>query len=121
MNLLTRYAAPAALALAALSTAALAQGKQDFVLTNATGYDIAEVYVSPADTDNWEEDVMGADILTAGDYVTINFSARDKACHYDLKVVWTDGDEATWDNFNLCALSAITLHWDNGRAWADYE
>lgn len=119
MNALMKFAAPG-LALAALSTAAIA-GKQDFTLVNATGYDIAEVYVSPVNTDDWEEDVMGADILENGEGVNIDFSVRDKLCHYDLKVVWTDGDEATWDSFDLCTVSRITLHWDDGRAWANYE
>lgn len=119
MKGLIKFAAPG-LALAALSTAAWA-GKQDFTLTNDTGYDIAEVYVSPVNTDDWEEDVMGRDILEDGNNVTITFSARDKVCKYDLKVVWTDGDEATWDNFDLCTISEITLHWDDGRAWADYD
>lgn len=119
MNALLKFAVPG-FALAALSTTAIA-GKQDFVLVNATGYDIAEVYVSPVNADDWEEDVMGWDILEAGDRVNIDFSPRDKFCHYDLKVVWTDGDEATWDGFDLCTVSRVTLHWEDGRAWADYE
>lgn len=121
MNALFKLAARAALVAVAMSGTAAVAGMQDFVLVNATGYTISEVYVSPVSTADWEEDVMGRDVLGDGENVTIHFSPQDRVCHYDLKVVWDDGDEATWDDFDLCTLSVITLHWDNGRTWADYE
>jgi hypothetical protein len=99
----------------------LSAGKQDFNLVNATGYTIAEVYVAPSSSNDWEEDILGRDMLGDGEGVTINFAPNQKACMYDIHVVWDDGDEATWDSFNLCTVSEITLYWDNGRAWAEYE
>ena len=107
----------------ALSTPLLAQGRQDFTLVNRTGYDIAEVYVAPSASDDWEEDVMGRDILAAGDAVDIGFPERGKICVYDLKVVYTDGEEAEWDRFDLCALNRITIFYDRkkGETWAEYE
>lgn len=111
----------AALAVAALPSSATAQGRQDFELRNATGYDIAEVYVAPTSSDNWEEDVMGDDTLDNGKRVTIHFPVKAKQCLYDIKVVWTDGDEAQWRKFDLCTVSRITLYWTNGEASADYE
>lgn len=100
---------------------ALLAGKQDFDLVNATGYTILEVYVAPSASNNWEEDVLGRDILNDGETVTINFAPNQKACMYDILVVWEDGDQASWDSFNLCTASEITLHWENGRAWAEYQ
>jgi hypothetical protein len=47
-----------ALVLPCLAPSAVAQGKQDFSLVNQTGYDISEVYVSPANSSDWEEDVL---------------------------------------------------------------
>jgi hypothetical protein len=100
---------------------AASAGKQDFDLVNATGYTIAEVYVAPSSSNNWEEDVLGRDFLRNRERVTINFAPNQKACLYDILVVWNDGDQASWDSFNLCTLSEITLYWENGRAWADYQ
>ena len=36
-------------------------GTQDFVLVNRTSVEIHELYISSADTDDWEEDVLGVD------------------------------------------------------------
>lgn len=108
-------------ALLFFGAATVAAGKQDFDLVNATGYTIAEVYVAPSSSNNWEDDVLGRDILVDGETVTINFAPNQKACMYDILVVWDDGDQASWDNFNLCTVTEITLHWDNGKAWAEYQ
>ncbi|HEV7371318.1 hypothetical protein [Arenibaculum sp.] len=107
----------------AVSSAALAQGMQDFRLVNRTGYDIREVYVSPTSTDSWEEDVMGKDFFGNGTFVDINFHPATSACEYDLKVVYTDDEEAVWEDFDLCTITAITLFYDNKTrtTTAEYE
>jgi hypothetical protein len=119
---MTRMMFAAALALFA-STSAVAQGKQDFTLTNATGYNIYEVYVAPTKSDDWEEDVMGRDILADGEAVEITFSPKESVCYYDIKVVWDDKSDADWREFNLCEVSRITLHYNHktNETTAEYE
>lgn len=115
--------AAAALVTALLSTVALAQGKQDFRLSNRTGYTISEVYVAPSKSDDWEEDVMGRDTLDDGAYVDISFPKREKTCQYDLKVVYEDDESAEWQGFDLCSVSKISLRYNRktGETWADSE
>src|SRR3546814_1288763 len=50
---------------AGLSMTAVAwgQGKQDFTLINKTGYALSALYVSPNDEEDWQDDVLGKDIL----------------------------------------------------------
>lgn len=105
------------------STAALSQAQQDFTLINSTGYNIYEVYVAPTKSDDWEDDVMGRDILADGEEVEITFSPKERVCHYDIKVVWDDKSEAEWRQFNLCELSRITLHYNHktNETTAEYE
>ena len=102
---------------------ALAQGMQDFALVNATGYQISQVFVAPSKSEDWEEDVLGQDVLDDGETVNIRFNAKTRTCNYDLKVIYDDGDEAEWRKFDLCTVSKITLHWNRkqGTTWADYE
>ena len=114
-----KAAAMAAMLLFGATT--VSAGKQDFDLINATGYTIAELYVAPSSSNNWEEDVLGRDTLGDGEGVTINFAPNQKACMYDLLIVWEDGDQATWEGFNLCTVSEITLYWNNGKATAEYQ
>lgn len=115
----------AVLVLASLVTSgtALAEGKQNFTLKNRTGYTIAEVYVSPAKSDDWEEDVMGGDVLANGQNVNIQFSRDAKSCVWDLKVIYDDEEEAEWTGFDLCKVSTISVFYDRkkGETWAEYE
>jgi hypothetical protein len=101
------------------ATAFARAGKQDFVLHNETGVEIHEVYVSPVSSDDWEENVLGKDTLPEGDSVKITFDDRDKQVHWDLKVVDGKGNSIEWNNLNLVEISEVTLHYKDGKAWAD--
>jgi hypothetical protein len=96
-------------------------GDQDFKLLNKTGYDIASVYAAPAHDDQWGDDIMGKEMLHDGSAVDINFSHKEDACHWDLKVVYADKQTAVWSDVNLCKTSNITLHWNSktGETTAD--
>jgi hypothetical protein len=101
--------------LAATAVVARQAGKQDFVLVNQTKLEIHEVYVSASDKDDWEEDILGEDVLPDGDKVTIHFSKREKACVYDLKVVNEKKKEFVWEDIDLCKATKVTLR-PSGKA-----
>jgi len=96
-------------------------GKQDFVLHNETGVEIHELYVSPHSSNNWGEDVLGQDTLAPGASVKITFDDQEKTVKWDLKVA--DGNKHTieWDNLDLSKISEATLHYKEGKAWADVK
>ncbi len=97
----------------ALAGGAYAQSKQDFVLVNRTGYDISELYVSPAKKDSWEEDILPDDGLEDGDTQTIRFNGNTGICIWDLKVVYEEDDSsAVWHDIDLCKVSKITIRYD---------
>lgn len=107
---------------AILAFAGAAQaGTQDFSLTNATGYQIDSIFVSPTTEASWQEDIMGRDALADGEAVDITFDAPDGQCMWDLKAIYNDGEEAVWIGFDLCTISSITLHYENGTTSATYE
>ena len=112
-----------AAATALLASVPALAGDQDFTLFNKTGYDIAEVYVSPAKSKAWGDDVMEEDVLENAHSIPITFRAKNAICNYDLKVIFTDGDEAYWTNFDLCTISKIQIFWNNntGKATAKWE
>jgi hypothetical protein len=123
-NLVSKTKAIIALGVIAIfvtATAFARVGKQDFVLHNETGVEIHEVYVSPVTTDEWEEDVLGTDTLADGDSVKITFDDRDKHVHWDLKVVDGKGNSIEWHDLNLIEISEVTLHYKDGKAWADVK
>jgi hypothetical protein len=96
-------------------------GAQDFVLNNATGVDIYELYVSPASTDDWQEDVLGVDVLEDGDSVEISFDRDEDAAYWDLMVVDSEGDNIQWYRLKLTEISEVTLRIKNGKAIAEVE
>jgi hypothetical protein len=109
------------LAVFVTATALARQGKQDFMLHNATGVEIHELYVSPTTADDWEEDVLGVDTLPDGDSVKVTFEDREKRSKWDLKVVDSKGNSIEWEALNLIEISEVTLHYKDGKAWADIK
>jgi hypothetical protein len=106
------------------SLASAEEAKQDFELVNKTGYDISHVYVSPMKTDDWEEDVLGKDVLSDGDAWDIKFSRSTKTCKWDLKVVYADdSSSAYWRGVDLCKVGKITVRYNrkSDTTSADFE
>ena len=107
------FAALAAAAFAVTAPATADDAKQDFTLVNKTGYELKELYVSPSKADDWQDDILGQDVLEDGKAVNIHFSPKAKTCKWDLKVVYTDDDSsAVWQNIDLCSVDKITIHYD---------
>ena len=100
--------------LAAFALPAAAQeAKQDFSLANRTGYELKEVYVSPFNSGDWEEDVLGTGTLPDGNTFAIKFQRATKTCKWDLKVVYTvDSSSAVWKNIDLCSIDKITIRYN---------
>lgn len=109
------------LAVALFFTVAVMAGDQDFELVNETGLTIAELYCSPVETDSWEEDVLGVDVLEDGESVEITFSRNEDACEWDIKIVDEEGDEIYWQGIDLCSALKITLYYEDGEPTADIE
>lgn len=100
------------LAGAAMSTAVIGSaeaGTQDFDLDNRSGHTIERIFVSPVSTDSWENDVLGRFVLPSGYTKHVTFSPDYRGCHFDVKVVFSDGSSLTdWD-VNLCRVGSISV------------
>ncbi len=102
----------------AATNSAIAQSKLDFTLLNRTGLTINELYVSPSKSDEWEEDILGRDVLKHGESVEITFSRSASSCLWDMKIVDSDGDSVEWESFDLCKAVHITLQYESGKPTA---
>ncbi|HYD67282.1 hypothetical protein [Azospirillum sp.] len=103
--------ASAALALAIVPVAALA-GQQDFSIVNKTGYAFKHIYVSEANNNSWDDDILGRDVLDNGETLDVSFGKGEKTCIWDMKVVYDDGESAIWEDLNLCKITKLTLRWN---------
>jgi hypothetical protein len=95
-------------------------GTQDFSLVNNSGFDIYELYISESHSDDWEEDVMGENVLSDGERLNMSFRGR-AACLWDILAVDSEGTSVTWSGINLCEVSVVVLRCGNGECWAEME
>ena len=65
-------------------------------ITNRTGYTIMYMYVSPAKSDSWEEDVLGDDVLPSGKTQRVNLTGY-KSPMFDIRLVDEDGKYTFWN------------------------
>lgn len=96
-------------------------GPQDFILANRTGVEIHALYITPRDSDDWGEDILGVDTLPSGENLEITFSRKEKAKYWDLRVEDEDGAYIEWEDLNLLEISKVTLYYKNGKATAIVE
>jgi hypothetical protein len=96
-------------------------GGQDFTVVNNTGVEIHNLHVSPADKDEWGDDILGKDTLADGQSVDIKFHPKEEAEKWDLRVADKDGNAIEWSDLNLLKISKLTLHYKDGKATADAE
>jgi hypothetical protein len=98
-----------AISVVGINTGGATAGRQDFTVRNETSTDIVRIYVSTSNTNDWEEDVLGKDILEAGSSTKINFNNSTQGCYHDLKAVFRDGDVLERRDLNLCELRSYTF------------
>jgi hypothetical protein len=107
--------------MAFLSASAARAGDQDFTLINKTGAEIHTLHISPHSSDDWGEDILGKDTMSDGESLEIKFPSRTRAAHWDLRVEDEKGNNLTWENLDLLQIEQVTLHFKDGKAWADLK
>src|SRR5690606_42108130 len=96
-----------AAAVSVVSTSAMA-GSLEFKRINKSSFVITELYASRSNVRSWEEDILGMDVLGSGESVNVTIADGRRACEYDLKIVFDDGDELE-DTTDLCDTGSYTV------------
>lgn len=94
-----------ALAIVALGVSEASALDRRVRINNHSSYDIIEFYASNKDATTWQEDILGKNILPAGNSVVINIDDGTGYCIYDFRAVFEDGDEVVKYGNNVCELS----------------
>lgn len=83
-----------------------------FTLKNGTSAVMTYFHTSPAGVDDWEEDVLGSDVLGAGESVQVTIADGRTQCRYDMRFEFDEdsGLDVTEDTQNLCELGSYTIH-----------
>ena len=104
-----------------LAASAVFAADQDFTLVNSTGVEIHALYVSPADQNDWGEDILGQDTLPSGQSTDIEFDPEEEAEKWDLRVEDQDGNSIEWTDLDLIEISKVTLYYKGGKGTAKVE
>lgn len=78
-------------------------------INNVSSYDIYEFYASNTGANSWEEDILGSEVLMAGESVVINIDDGSGYCKYDFMAVFEDGDEAVSADNNVCEIAEFNF------------
>jgi uncharacterized membrane protein len=105
-----RTFAAALVASALLAPGAMAQSASiDFTLTNSTDNVLMRLYISLPSTDEWEEDILGEDVLGAGESIEISIDDGLPECVYDIRADFEDGESVQVARVDFCELDGEEL------------
>lgn len=79
-------------------------------IINNSAYDIREFYASNVGTKNWEEDILGRDILPSGYSVNVDIDDRTGYCEFDFRAIFEDGESVVTNDVNVCEIGEFTYH-----------
>jgi hypothetical protein len=105
------FALPATIALlAALWAIPALADPRDFTVVNSTSLVLTHVFVSPSDTTDWGDDIMGRDVLNPSETVNVTFAKFDgNSCLYDVKVFGQSGETGVLYKVDLCSTTTVTF------------
>ena len=91
-----------------LAGAARAQSTDpSFRLNNRGNQTIMELYVSSSADSNWGQDLLGANVLAAGQSFIVRLP--DRQCQNDIRIVVEGGRATERRNVNTCELTDINF------------
>ena len=72
---------------------------------NSTGWTMLRFYASNVRTSDWEEDILGDDVLENNASIIMNIDDGSGACLFDFKAEFTNGQSLIRNNINVCEIA----------------
>jgi hypothetical protein len=110
----------AAVLLFALATSAVAD-TYTFTLINKTGFEIFDLFFSPAAQKNWGDEVLTVDTLPDKEKLKITISRKERSDNWDILVNDEQGVSYQWPNLKLSEISTLVLTIKAGQPIAFFE
>lgn len=91
------------------TTTPVVAANKNVLIVNNTGQTIWRFYGSPVNVNDWEEDILGSNVLSAGQSVNIDFSDGRSICNYDMRAEFRDGSALVKNNINVCRVASVSF------------
>lgn len=107
MKRIVTVLAAMALALGAATSAFAADDGKNrrIVIENLSTTTINYLYASPVTSDDWEEDLLGDEVISSGASRGAVIDNGTNECNYDMKIVMSDGKEFIHRGVDVCSIS----------------
>lgn len=109
MSSIKKIVLSAAVVVASIASGASFAADRILTIVNKSSTPMTAFYASNVGASDWEEDILGADVLPAGKSLKINMDDGTGYCRFDLKAEFSDGSEAIQENVNVCEVGTFTF------------
>ena len=98
-------------------------GSQDFTLVNNSPYAIVGLWVAPADSNSWEENILSGSSLGRNESIDITFDNSNNVTWWNFRIKDSSGKVWTWTKkkYNLTKISELTYYYNNAGGAIDYK
>ena len=84
-----------------------------FYVTNNTGVTLVDVFVTPAETNNWGNDILPQSLFENGTSIKVDIPATyGETCKFDMKITDLNGAYITFKGMDACLLHTLTINGD---------
>ncbi len=84
-----------------------------FEVTNNTGLTLVDVFVSPAESNNWGSDILPQSLFENGMTIKVDIPAEfGETCMFDMKITDGQGGHITFSGIDACKLVALRINGD---------
>lgn len=84
-----------------------------FFVTNNTGVTLNNIYVTPAETGNWGNDILPNDLFENSSSVRVDIPETYGAtCMFDMKITDLAGNSIIFSGMDACRLHTLILNAD---------
>jgi hypothetical protein len=98
-----------------------AAGEYTFTLINKTGFEIIDLFFSPASQGIWGDEVLTVDTIPNKEKMKIQISRKEKAEAWDILVNDEQGVSFKWAGLKLSEISTLVLTIKAGQPIAIFE
>lgn len=88
-------------------------GTLTYDVVNNTGFTLSDIYVSPAESQKWGNDILPYDVFENGKTIRITIPPEfGKTCFFDMKITDTEGGHITFTNIDACKMVKLQINGD---------
>ena len=82
-------------------------------VVNNTGVTLVDVFVTPAETNNWGNDILPNSLFEDGMTITVTIPADyGSTCMFDMKITDAAGGHITFTGIDACKLVKLQINGD---------